>query len=65
MNPQNDASYRIEGSTLYLSVPAGVPHDAYAAGDNGIRLMQSSPTPTLRVETKFLSSVNVSGRPGR
>ncbi len=60
VNPQNDASYRIEGSTLYLSVPAGVPHDVYAAGDNGIRLMQSLADTDFAVETKFLSSVNVS-----
>jgi len=59
VNPLSDASYSLNGSTITLSVPGGVPHDAWTSGDQAVRIMQPIADQDFEVEAKFNSSVNI------
>ena len=58
VNPQNDGSYSLDGTSLHLSVPAGINHDVWN-GDFGIRVMQTVADADFSVEAKFTTAVNI------
>ncbi|HVW86967.1 MAG TPA: DUF1349 domain-containing protein [Bryobacteraceae bacterium] len=59
VNPQNDGSFSLNGSSLLLSVPGGVSHDVWTTGDQAVRIMQSIADADFEVEAKFSSAVNI------
>jgi len=59
VNPQNDGSYFLNGSSISLSVPAGIAHDVWTTGDYGVRIMQSIGDADFEVEVKFGSAVDI------
>lgn len=58
VNPQGDGSFSLNGSTLQLNVPAGINHDLWVNGENGVRVMQSIADVDFEVEVKFNSVVD-------
>src|SRR5262249_32302711 len=60
VNPQNDGSFHLTGSALQLNVPAGINHDVWVNGENGVRVMQTIANADFEVEVKFNSAVDPS-----
>jgi regulation of enolase protein 1 (concanavalin A-like superfamily) len=59
VNPQNDGSFSLNGSSILLSVPSGISHDVWTNGDESVRIMQSIADADFEVEAKFSSVVDV------
>lgn len=57
VNPVGDGMVRLNGAEALLSVPAGVDHDLWTAGDRSVRLMQTIANVDFEVEVKFDSTV--------
>jgi regulation of enolase protein 1 (concanavalin A-like superfamily) len=58
VNPQNDGSFSLNGSSLLLTAPAGNAHDVWTNGYNGVRVMQAIADADFDVEVKFGSAVS-------
>jgi hypothetical protein len=59
VNPQNDGTVSLQGSSLLLTAPAGISHDVWTNGENGIRVMQPVADADFEVEVKFSSALNI------
>ena len=53
VNPMGDATYAMTGTQLRLSLPAGVDHDVWTAGNKSIRAMQAIGNVDFQVVAKF------------
>ena len=58
VNPLDDATLSVNGSQLTIAIPAGVPHDVWAGGNFGPRVIQSIPNSNFEVQLKFETSMN-------
>jgi regulation of enolase protein 1 (concanavalin A-like superfamily) len=58
VNPQNDGTFALNGSSVLLSVPAGNSHDVWTNGYYGVRLMQAIADADFDVEVKFGAAVS-------
>jgi uncharacterized repeat protein (TIGR02543 family) len=57
VNPLNDAALTITGAGAQISVPAGVDHDIWTAGNRAPRLMQPAANTDFELEAKFESAL--------
>lgn len=61
VNPLGDGSYNLNGTQLRLSVPAGVAHEVYTGGNNGVRVVQETLDEDFTFYVKFMSPLTVNG----
>jgi uncharacterized repeat protein (TIGR01451 family) len=57
VNPLNDGTISVNGTSLLLTAPAGTTHDVWTGGNNSVRVMQSISNVDFEVEVKFRSVV--------
>jgi hypothetical protein len=57
IDPRGDAGLTLDGTRAVLSVPGGLSHDIWTAGNFAPRLMQTAPNTDFEIEVKFDSPV--------
>ena len=62
VNPNNDATWFMDGQKFRLSVPAGVSHDFPGTGATAARLMQAGGSGDFGLEVKFDSVIGTVGQ---
>jgi len=57
VDPLGDATFSVSGTQAQISVPSGVDHDVWVAGNRAPRLMQATANTDFEVEAKFESEL--------
>jgi regulation of enolase protein 1 (concanavalin A-like superfamily) len=58
IDPAGDATLALNGAQLALTVPAGISHDVWTAGNQAPRIMQPANDTDFEIEVKLDSAVN-------